>query len=71
MSERPYADEGEVIATFNAVRSQLDRIEEQVKRTNGRVSALEKWRSFMTGAILVLAVFLTEKIPSIIGMFAK
>ena len=28
MSERPFADEGEVVATFNAVREQLNRIEQ-------------------------------------------
>jgi hypothetical protein len=56
MSDRPYADEGEVVATFNAVRAQLDRIEEQVKRTNGRVRALEIWRAFTNGAIAVLTL---------------
>lgn len=54
---RPYADEGEVIASFNGVREQLNRIEEQVKRTNGRVSSLELWRAYLTGAVAVL-VFL-------------
>lgn len=56
MSDRPFADEGEVIATFNAVREQLNRIEEQVKKTNGRVRSLEIWKAFVHGAIAVLTV---------------
>jgi len=71
MSERPYADEGEVIATFTGIRAQLDRIEAQVTKTNGRVSALERWRSFMTGAIIVIAILVTERIPSLISALAK
>lgn len=71
MAERPYADEGEVIATFAGIRAQLDRIEAQVTKTNGRVSALERWRSFMTGAIIVIAILVTERIPSLINALAK
>lgn len=32
---------------------QLDRIEEQTVKTNGRVSTLERWRSWATGALAV------------------
>lgn len=59
MSERPYADEGEVIASFNGVREQLNRIEDQVRKTNGRVSNLELWRAYLTGAVAVL-IFLVS-----------
>lgn len=59
MADRPYADEGEVIATFDAIRKQLDRIEEQVVKTNGRVRSLELWRSFSMGAIAVMSLILT------------
>jgi len=31
------------------------RIEEQVKKTNGRVSSLEGWRNKMAGALLVIS----------------
>lgn len=55
-SRRPYADEGEVATTFHAIRDQLDRIEVQVRLTNGRVRALESWRAFMAGAIAILTV---------------
>lgn len=54
MSERPFADEGEVIATFNGVRVQLDRIEAQVLKTNGRVTRLEMWKAYLTGAVAVI-----------------
>jgi len=56
MSERPFADEGEVVATFNAVREQLNRIEHQVMKTNGRVRSLEIWKAFTNGAIAVLTL---------------
>jgi tetrahydromethanopterin S-methyltransferase subunit G len=59
VADRPYADEGEVIATFDAIRKQLDRIEEQVVKTNGRVRSLELWRSFSMGAIAVMSLILT------------
>lgn len=57
-TDRPFADEGEVIATFAGIREQLNRIESQVTRTNGRVQALEMWRSFTKGALAVLTLFL-------------
>lgn len=56
MSDRPYADEGEVIATFSAIREQLNRIEQQVMKTNGRVRYLELWKAFVNGAIAVLTM---------------
>lgn len=55
-SHRPYADEGEVETTFRALRTQLDRIEAQVMKTNGRVQGLELWRAFMTGGLAVLTL---------------
>ena len=51
---RPYADEGEVIATFEGIRAQLNRIETQVLKTNGRVTSLELWKAYLTGAVAVL-----------------
>ena len=49
-----FADEGEVITTFNEIRSTLARIEEQTVRTNGRVQSLEQFRFAAKAVIAVL-----------------
>ena len=66
---RPFADEGELRASLEAIRIQmasnrleyierLERIESQVRYTNGRVRGLEMWRSFLSGGIAILGVVL-------------
>lgn len=51
---RPFADAGEVIATFDGIRAQLTRIENQVLKTNGRVTNLELWKSYLAGSVATL-----------------
>ena len=41
-----------VIAHLDNQKEQLDRIEEQVKETNGRVRSLEMWKARAEGIIL-------------------
>jgi len=41
------------------LNEKLDRIENQVKFTNGRVRKLEKWRWGIGGAVAVLAFIVT------------
>lgn len=43
----------------------LDTIHEQVKKTNGRVNELEKWRAYITGAV---ALAVAVGIPNIIAL---
>lgn len=38
------------------VKDTLERIEEQTKKTNGRVSRLENWRSYITGGLAVVGI---------------
>lgn len=57
MSSRPFADEGEVDIKFAQILATLARIEEQTKATNGRVSSLELWRSYVLGAAAVVLLF--------------
>ena len=52
-----------------AIESKMSEIHEQVKYTNGRVSALERWKWYISGgAIVVIALvgILADKITGLI-----
>lgn len=51
--DEPFSNR-EITEMFKDITNGQSRIEEQVRKTNGRVSEMEKWRSFMSGAIAVL-----------------
>ena len=55
--DEPYKNR-EIQEMFNDVKQSLDRIETQTTRTNGRVSKLEGWRSWMTGGMAAFALLL-------------
>lgn len=48
MDDAPYSKR-EQDAYRTEVLDTLGRIEDQVKKTNGRVSSLEKWQSYVIG----------------------
>ena len=57
------------IETFlEEVRTKLDEIKEQTTRTNGRLSALERWRSFITGGLAILAMLFIPVFLKFLGM---
>lgn len=47
-------------------REQLTRIEAQVTKTNGRVSALENWRWMIIGALTIITMLV---IPMVIYIY--
>lgn len=56
---------------LNVHTDALIRIENQVKKTNGRVTALERWRWVLTGAFVMLSglVFYASTIGRFIEKF--
>lgn len=49
---------------FGDIKSSLKRIEEQVTKTNGRVSSLEKWRWMVVGGLMVLSAIVLPIVVS-------
>lgn len=55
IEDKPFLNR-EIIEMFGDLRSGQDRIEVQVKHTNGRVTALERWKYIGIGATSVLSI---------------
>lgn len=55
---------GELIRTLN-------RIEQQVLKTNGRVTSLEKWRYIITGGMIVIGGLGAANISLIAKLFLQ
>lgn len=53
LAEQIKADRHERDAFRNELRLAIGELSAQVKKTNGRVTALEQWRMFMLGAFAV------------------
>lgn len=52
-NESPYTNR-EIREMQNDIKTQLNRIELQTNKTNGRVLKLENWRSYTAGAVAVI-----------------
>ena len=59
LEEQPYSNR-ELREFFKESKEAWARIEEQTKKTNGRVSSLERWR---TGIVMSISVFVVIVIP--------
>lgn len=64
MKEEPYKNR-EIEEMFNDVKDTLGRIEAQTTKTNGRVSKLERWQSYVIGFCACVALLI---IPLILAM---
>jgi hypothetical protein len=57
---------GELKQLFNGIKEDLGEIKDQTKKTNGRVSALENWRWFITGGLVIIGSLLVPILLSLI-----
>lgn len=52
------------------MHSDIKQIKEQVTRTNGRVTALEKWRWIITGCLIALGAMSFPSLSALAKIFA-
>jgi hypothetical protein len=50
---------GSVLASQDAMKTVIERIEEQTTKTNGRVSKLEAWKTRILGGCAVITFLVT------------
>jgi hypothetical protein len=59
--------EQQVVTEIGAIRAMLTEVRDQVVKTNGRVSSLEKWKYGFLCAIGTLAVVKWPELVSLLG----
>lgn len=57
MNDKPYENR-EIDNMFGEIKETLVRIEEQTKKTNGRVTQLERWKYMSMGATAILTTLI-------------
>lgn len=67
MKETPFSNR-EIKEKFEAVHEDVRSILAQTTKTNGRVSKLESWQSFMQGGLAILALLV---VPILIYIIQK
>lgn len=70
MGENKY-NESNLETLFNGIHEKLDKIFEQTERINGRVSSLEKYRAYVSGALAVIIMLLVPVVISLLTSIAK
>ena len=61
----------EIDTFMQEIRDQLNRIEAQTTKTNGRVSKLENWRGFITGGLAILSAIMLPIVFILISSYIK
>lgn len=61
-------NESNLETLFNGIHEKLDKIFKQTEKTNGRISSLERWRSYITGGLAVIIMLL---VPIVISLATK
>lgn len=69
-SEVPYQNR-EIKEMFGDVRESLGRIETQTSKTNGRVTKLEKWQSWVLGFCAAISIVLLSVVIPLAFVFLK
>ena len=64
-------NESNLETLFNGIHEKLDKIFAQTERINGRVSSLERWRSYLTGGLAVIIMLLVPIVISFATDFVK
>lgn len=66
--DEPYKNR-EIKEMFDDVKQTLERIEMQTIKTNGRVSTLERWQSYVLGAVATfMLVGLSVGVPILLDI---
>lgn len=67
----PKYNESALDILFKGIVEKLDAILDQTSVTNGRVSTLERWRSYVAGALAVIIILLVPIMLSIVTNYVR
>jgi hypothetical protein len=54
---------GAILTELKGTKETLNKVLEQTTKTNGRVTALERWQSYVMGAAIIIALFINKILP--------